>query len=281
MKNFAKLALSLLALPTLLLASSSASAEKLPAECANFNIDKWASEGLQCKVEVKGGCEANCNSLKLTAGCDGQCTTTATMTCTGSCGETCLQQCNPESLNCMNSCHNECDQDYIKACESSHPGRDCVNDAKASCESHCRDKCNVPLQSTCEDHCIACCNGACTSNVNMDCDISCYAKLEGGCKVQCEAPSGALFCNNQFISITDVDACISALAARGVEVDVSARGECVCTLSGCDCTGDANAGGGFCSAAPGRESPFGSTIVVLGMAAAGISVARRRNRKNG
>ncbi len=275
--NFGKLALSLLALPTLLLASSSALAITPPAQCGTFNFDK---NGLGCEVKIEGGCEAECTPLKFIAACDGGCTLTATQTCTGGCGVSCIAQCDPAKLDCIQGCHDECEQPFIDDCQAKYPTRDCVVDAEASCTQHCRNNCKV-VPSSCTEHCDQCCSGACTSNVNLDCDLKCYADVEGGCKVACQQPAGGLFCNGQYVNATDVQSCIDALIEQGLEVNVSARGECVCTITGCDCTGSAEAPGGFCAAAPGRESPFESTIVALGMAAAGISVARRRNRKNG
>lgn len=281
MTNFGKLALSLLALPAALLMSSSAFAIDTPAACGNFDFNK---NGFGCEIKVEGGCNAECRPINFIAGCKGGCTASASTQCTGDCGTSCLATCNPAALNCMNGCHAECDEPAKARCEASHPPPyDCVSAAKAACKGHCEDACNVPMmgQDPCQDHCVACCNGSCTTNINMDCDLECYAKLEGGCKVACTQPSGGLFCNGQFVNASDVQGCIDALIAQGLEVNVEARGECVCDLSGCDCGGSANAGGLACAANPFNESPFAPVAIAVGMAAAGISVARRRNRKNG
>jgi hypothetical protein len=279
MTNFGKLALSLLAFPTFMFASASASAYTTPAECGNFDFN---ANGLGCEVKVEGGCDAECKPLNFVAGCKGGCSLTAM--CTGSCGTSCLAECNPAALDCMVGCHSECDQPATARCESTNPPPyDCVAAAKASCEGHCQDSCNVPMagQDPCQDHCIACCNGSCTTDINMGCDLSCFAKLEGGCKVACTQPSGGLFCNGQFVNATDIQSCINALVAQGLKVNVSAQGTVTCDLSGCDGEGGLNAGGLACTAAPGHESPFAPIAIALGVAAAGISVSRRRNRKNG
>ncbi len=282
MTNLGKLALSLLALPTMLLASSSAMALNVPPECGKFITDDAAFA--DCKVVTTGGCDAQCTPIKFIAGCTGGCTATASTSCSnttnGTCGAQCMKDCNPAQLDCVSGCLSECKQPFIDSCTSKHPERDCVVDADASCTDYCRNTCKVPPASGCEDHCNTCCTGACTSNINLDCDIACYAKLEGGCKVQCEAPSGAIFCNGQYVNATDPQSCINALIAQGVEVDVSARGECTITLGGADCDGTANAGGFGCSAQPGSDSPFAPVIVGMGLAAAAISVSRRRNRKS-
>lgn len=276
MTNFGKLALSLLALPSFLLASSTAFAFTTPAECGKFDFN---ANSLGCEVKVEGGCTAECRSINFTAGCSGGCTLTANASCTDNCGVSCIAQCDPAKLDCVAGCHSECEQPYVADCKSKHPDRDCVEDSKASCTSYCRSQCQVQ-PSSCTEHCDTCCTGACTATVNLDCDIQCYAKLEGGCKVACSKPEGGLFCNGQYVNATDVQGCINALVAQGLDVNVSARGECTCTLSGCDCGGGAQAGGLACAAAPSNDSPFAPIAIAMGVAAASISVARRRNRKD-
>jgi len=280
MTNFSKLALSFFALPALLLASSSALAITTPPECGKFDFDK---NGLGCEVRVSAGCEADCTSLNFTAGCEGGCTLAGSAACIGPCGQNCTNQCGPAPLDCEQGCHDECEQPFIQDCQAKHSDRDCVGDAKASCTSYCTKKCAANTDTSCSKVCETCCDGACTSQINMDCDISCYAKLEGGCKVQCQAPEGALFCNGQYVGATDVQSCINALITQGLQIDVSARaeGQCTITLSGSSCDGKGEVNGLGCSAAPGQESPLPATGIVLGLAAFGISAARRRSRKNG
>ncbi|TKD12845.1 hypothetical protein [Polyangium fumosum] len=280
MADFGKLVLSVLAFPALLLASSQALAITTPPECGKFDFNK---NGLGCEIRVEGGCEADCTSLRFTAGCEGGCTASASTSCTNNCGESCIAECDPSKLDCIQGCHDECEQPFIADCQANYPQRDCVTDAKASCTSRCRTQCQVQ-PSNCIEHCDTCCTGACTANINMDCDLTCYAKLEGGCRVQCQEPTGALFCNDQYVFASDVKGCISALLEQGLQVDVSAQaqGECTITLGGADCAGSGEASGLGCSASPGQaESPFAMTGIALGLAAMGISASRRRNRKNG
>jgi hypothetical protein len=281
MTNFGKLALSLLAIPGLMLVSSTAFAFNTPAECGNFDFNKNSAG---CAIKVEGGCTAECKPLNFVAGCKGGCSVSATTMCTGDCGTQCLAQCNPAALDCMNGCHTECDQPAIARCQMTNPPPyDCVAAAKAACQGHCEDSCNVPMMGAdpCQDHCIACCSGSCTTDVNMSCDLQCFATLEGGCNVACTRPEGGLFCNGQYVNASDVQGCISALVAQGLQVDVSAQASVTCGITGCDGTGTGSVGGLSCAAAPGTESPFAPIVVAMGMAAAGISMSRRRNRKNG
>jgi hypothetical protein len=279
MINLSKLTLSLLALPALLLASTSASAYTTPPECGAFNFDENSAG---CEIRVKASCSVDCSSLNFVAGCDGGCVAKPTPGCKDNCGPPCVAECDPSKLDCITGCHDECEQPFISDCQKAHPERDCANDAKASCTGYCRDQCKVQ-PSNCLEHCDTCCAGACTSLSNMECDLSCYAKLEGSCKAQCDAPSGALFCNGQYVGASDVDACINALLAQGLQVNAEAKGEVKCDLNGCDALGSANVGGLGCSAspAPGSESPFAAMALAVGIAGAGISAARRRSRKNG
>lgn len=282
MTNIGKFALSLLALPAALLASSSAFAITTPAECGNFDFNKT---GLDCKIRVSAECSLDCSSLHFQAGCTGGCMGQPIPGCKDPCGQTCIAECMPDKVDCVAGCHKECEQPFIDKCTADYPNRDCVGDAKASCTSRCRDACAV-MPSGCEDHCLTCCSGSCTSYANLSCDIDCFAKLEGSCKAQCSAPDGALMCKDadgvyQFVNATSVTTCVNALIAQGLQIDASATATVTCDLSGCDGEGSAGIGGLACAASPGPDSPFAPIAIAMGIAAAGISVARRRNGKNG
>ena len=196
----------------------------------------------------------------------------------------CLQQCNPDKLDCVAGCHNECEQPFIAQCKQEHPERDCVADAQASCTMHCNSACGVTVDS-CLEHCQECCHGACTSQANLSCDINCFAKLEGGCNVQCDEPTGAIFCNDQYVFASDVTGCITYLATQGINVDVSARASATCDLSGCNVDGAIDSPltkAAGCSAAPAGASgraaaPVGALSVVgLAVALRGLRFRRRQ-----
>jgi hypothetical protein len=236
--------------------------------CGTFDF----SSGISCSIQVSGGCTAQCTPIKFEAACSGHCTSTATQTCTDTCGTQCVAQCDPQLLDCFSGCHTECDQPLIDQCMKSHPGTDCVNSAKAQCDIHCKDSCKVP-PSNCQEHCTKCCSGSCTTQVNYDCDYSCMADVEGGCSVACSKPEGAIFCNGQYVNATSVEQCITYLATKGLQVDVSARAQATCDLSGCKGAGTATG----CAASPGSNAGFGGALAVIGLAAAaGVMRARRR-----
>ena len=248
--------------------------------CGNFNLDYISQNGISCKIEVKGGCTAQCAPLQFEAGCTGQCTGTATVDCTGSCGTQCVAQCDPAKLDCFTGCHDECDAPVQAQCTSTHPNDDCVSIARAQCDMHCNTQCKVATDTNCQEHCQTCCTGSCVTQTNYDCDYDCFAKLQGGCEVQCEDPSGAIFCNGQYVDAADVEACINELAEKGITVNVEARGEVTCDLNGC--TGDGSASAGICSVSNvglDGAAASGLSLGVLGIAI-GLGARRRNNKKS-
>ena len=261
---------SLLLLPVLSFAPAALAQGANP--CGNFDF----SAGIDCRIEVEGGCTAQCTPLHLEAGCEGQCTATAEVACVDDCGAACVAMCDPSLLDCYAGCREECDQPLIAKCEQQKPGEDCVSIVASECNMHCTEACEVP-PSDCEEHCNNCCLGSCTADVNFECNFNCFATLEGKCEAQCDAPSGALFCNGQYVNASDIEACISYLATQGVDVDVSARGSLSCGLDGCEGSSDSSLG---CSAAPGASASGVSGIfAALGLAGlAGFFAARRRRR---
>ncbi len=73
------LAAVLAALPLSLAAGSAFAADP----CGKFDFTDAAS--FNCKIEVEGGCSAQCTPLSFEAGCTGGCTATATMSRVGRC----------------------------------------------------------------------------------------------------------------------------------------------------------------------------------------------------
>jgi hypothetical protein len=236
--------------------------------CGKFDF----RDGFNCKIEVEGGCQAQCTPLSFKAGCTGGCTATATTACTGSCGTACIAECDPSLLDCFAGCHAECDAEVQAQCESKG-GTDCQEQAVAQCDMHCETSCEVP-PSDCSEHCKSCCNGGCTTQANFDCDFDCFAELKGGCDVQCSKPEGALFCNGQYVYASDIKECIAWLATQGFEVDASASASLSCDGGDCNLAGalDACTAGGIGADVPDAEG-------LLAMMFVGLGIAVRRRRK--
>ncbi len=265
MKNLLRAASSLLPLLSLFIAAP-ALADNGP--CGRFDF----SEGLDCSIEVAGGCELQCDAIRFEAACAGGCTAEATTTCTGPCVDACAESCNPAKLDCMAGCDFECKSRCLDACELD----DCSSECQSSCAANCKASC-TDTAVDCAGTCSECCHGACTTEVNIGCDVACYAKVEGQCMGHCDAPSGALFCNGQYVAASDVEACIVWLAENyAIETNVEARGKVTCDLNGCDAVSEATAG---CSVGPegslGSDAGLLAPLGLLGAAAA-LSASRRR-----
>jgi hypothetical protein len=274
MHSFVRASTSILvALAVAFLLAGTARAQDASTPCGKFDF----SGGLSCKIEVSGGCTANCSPLNFEAACTGGCTaTTTTSNCTDNCGTTCVAMCNPQLLDCFAGCHSECDQPTVDQCRQSHPTDDCATTARAQCDIHCKDSCAVP-PSNCQEHCTKCCRGSCDTQTNFECDFSCFARVQGGCDVQCQRPEGAIFCNGQYVYASDVQACSAYLATQGLQVDVSARASGQCDLNGCHGIGDASVSG--CSAAGALNQTAAVGPFAVGLLLAMTAAARWRRRQ--
>jgi hypothetical protein len=242
--------------------------------CGNFNV----SQGVDCKIEVSGGCKADCTPLKLEASCTGGCVTLPDPGCSNPCESTCTSTCNPTALDCKAGCHAECDQQVTTSCQQQDPTADCVTQAKAQCDMHCQQSCSTPPQS-CTQVCHTCCDGSCSAQINFTCDFQCIANLQGGCNVQCQQPAGALFCNGQYVSASDIQACVTYLETQGITVDVSARGSVQCDATGCHAAASASVGGCAVSEATGDAGNGGLGLVGVIAGSAVARSIRRRVRK--
>jgi MYXO-CTERM domain-containing protein len=236
--------------------------------CGKFDF----SAGLDCEVQVKGGCETKCTPLQFEAACSGSCNASVTTMCAVDCETECMTKCNPGAINCEASCDGVCQSRCNSECSLSDCGAQC----DATCGSECDASCTGEAPS-CAVSCEQSCQGACTAQANINCDVDCYAQLEGGCMTQCSEPSGALFCNGQYVSAGDVDACIAYIRdALNGEVNVEARGEVTCDINGCESSGSTN--GTACSTGPtGRAAGSIGALAALGLAAGALVRRRRRS----
>jgi hypothetical protein len=233
--------------------------------CGTFDF----SDGLNCKLEVSGGCTGKCAPLQVTAACQGGCTASSTQSnCTNNCGTQCIKECNPKMLDCFVGCHAECDGPVEAQCKAKGGVQDCKVQAQAQCDMHCKDSCKIP-PSNCDEHCNTCCTGACDTQLNFDCDLKCTVDVQAKCDVACKKPEGAVFCNGQYVNATDVKACVTYLATRNIKVDTSASGSVTCT--GTDCAGVGDIKG--CST--GSANGYGVGL----LAVVGMTLARRLSRR--
>ena len=266
-RSISRLLIGLFAAP-LTLVSSAAMAAPNAAACDNIEL---AANG-NCAYEVSGGCEADCTPINFVAACDGQCTANASIECTGGCTASCETECNvnPGSFDCEGSCTASCEASCDTSCSDSSCNAQCV----ASCGHRCDIKCTAtPPSADCTAKCQASCDASCTVQANVDCSVDCTVDLEGGCKVKCSEPEGALFCDGQYVNVVgNAQDCLDYLATVGLSVDIGGH----CDGRGCE----VSAGVG-CSAAPymgaiNERSGVGAIAgLMLGL---GMIVSRRRRQ---
>jgi hypothetical protein len=280
----------------LVVASASLGSLALAREASAAGLDACGdiffegSGSLSCQVYVDPGeCKVQCEPIafeaqcaaNLKVGCDGQCNATIDTQCTSSCQGTCEADCSGGEFDCYASCEGNCTADCSAQCESAANKTECTASCKATCQAECEGGCQVDAPD-CTTQCQGCCSGQCEAEANLDCQISCQAEgyasckaeLQGGCDAACDAPEGALFCDGQFVSTSNLESCVAALQeVFSVEVEYYSNAEC----SGNQCTAEAG-GSVSCSAAPTTPG-FGLGAGALGLAALGMSIARRRRAR--
>ncbi|NOY91522.1 MAG: MYXO-CTERM sorting domain-containing protein [Deltaproteobacteria bacterium] len=276
---------------SLLATSAPASAQALQ-QCQGIALTADST----CEVQVAGGCTAQCEPVRfraacsgeLWASCQGDCTGSVTASCTASCDVTaCEARCDvdPGSFNCQA----DCDLQASASCDAQCS--DTTGDAQAECTASCRStfsaECSASCQATppsanCSARCQASCEGSCQAESTLSCQVDCqaggyadcYTSLEGGCTSRCEEPTGALFCDGQYVDVRDsVQACIDELSAQlDLAVDVSATGSAGCDGGTCVAEGTVSVGG--CSVSSGADA--GGESAWLALFAVGLVAIRRR-----
>lgn len=211
------------------------------AACGNLEALAFG----ECHLEFEGGCKAKCTPLSFVAACDGQCNASIDASCTADCSGSCNAECNadPGSFSCQGSCEADCTASTEAQCGTDS---ECKAYFEANCEAQCEAECEaVPPMADCEAQCQGCCSGSCEVDANFDCSLECTADLKGGCEVDCDAPEGALFCDGQYIAVTDLSECINYLATQGISVEFEAKASASASVSGCSLTDPRFGGGGF------------------------------------
>lgn len=207
--------------------------------------DIFVDAGANCEVLVEGGCTAQCEPVAFNAscaaegaiGCQGGCNLDVEASCTASCQGTCEADCNvdPGAFDCRASCEGNCAGDCSARCSAESNSAECQASCESTCSLECGASCDIDApQADCMAQCQGCCSGECSASVNLDCQIDCQADLyveckadlQGGCEAQCSAPEGALFCDGQFIEVSNIDSCANALRdLLDIEVEFSAEAE--------------------------------------------------------
>jgi hypothetical protein len=254
------------------------------------NIDLSGNE--TCTVETSGGCTAACNpqdftlqcSADLEVMCSGMCTVTADATCVTNCASSCTGGCTTGSFSCEGSCDADCNGHCSSECSSD--GGDtttCAASCKETCDSSCSGSCTGTPPMCTPVTCQAECMGSCQAQANVSCQASCQesgsascqSNLDSVCNAHCSAPTGALFCNGQFVNVdlTDPTALANCESQLSAALNINVAGSGVCT--GDTCTAKASASCG--QIAPG--APVAGGIFALGLGLGIAGAVRRRARK--
>lgn len=274
-----------------LLASSTAFAQDDSASleaCGNINVKANAS----CTVEVSGGCTAKCTPVSFEASC----TAKGNISCSGECDakvsvqaeiDSCKADCEGGcAANPNFSCEASCSANVDADCESSCSAQSGGDGAKGQCKADCKAKVQANCSASCTGSPVTCtpvsceasCKGKLDAKAQVSCNVSCSSSLEasceaelkGGCEAQCSTPEGALYCDGNYIDTgNNLQNCLDGLKAA-LNIEASASASC----SGNSCQAEAEASCG--SRVVGNTTPMGPAGLVLGGAALGLVLARRR-----
>ncbi len=258
------------------------------------NLDFSGNE--MCTVETSGGCMAQCTpvsfeascAVSLEANCTGSCNASVDVSCEANCSGGCMANCtgHPGMFDCEGTCSADCNGHCMGECMTNGNVSECEASCQASCGARCQANCmGVPPSVDCNAGCTASCKGSCTAQANFGCDImctesgyaNCEASLMGGCTAQCSQPSGALFCNGQWVNTQSVQDCVNQLKSLfpNIMVQGSASGMCANGM----CNGQAQ-GSVSCDVATPGEPAVPAGLFAGGAGFAALAFVRRR-RRNG
>ena len=200
-------------------------------------IDLLGCERIQVLGRTPGAvdpsllCENGHLGLAGYTACADDCEAGATLACRAGCDDDCTADCDIGvgfnaaaycEATCLGEASAECSA-MILSGECDSPA-DCETAARALCGAECQAAASVWGSAGCGVKCVASCDASCAAEANLGCQIECasslYADLGGVCHGDLDAGRG-MFCDGQYISgVLDVDACVDALIARGLDVDL-------------------------------------------------------------
>ena len=236
--------------------------------------------------------ETSC-AARLFVGCETECTATAEVTCLETCTVDCAPACTtlqaePKPPNTRGICMSSCQQACTDDCAGSANQGECRSSCAQNCGEVCEKRCDEDDVVDCAPACDVACDGSCTARASSSCQISCQSKQFTTCKTElvqkcdedCTQTGGALFCDGQFLAVTDLQACADELRAElAIDVNIEIEGEVQCDSGTCEADssgkGDVDAKGG-CLATVDPRGGIGGTLMALGIV--GLHLVRRRRR---
>lgn len=295
MNNNIRMLVSLAAAGLLLTLPSIARAD-LEA-CGGVYLNADAS----CEFLPKETCTTKCEDVametscaaRLYTGCEAECTATAEVTCITGCTSDCTPTCEtlegePEPPNARGLCMSSCQQDCSDACAGNDDAGECRSSCAHNCGEVCEHRCEGDDSPTCEPRCDVACDGSCTAKASATCQVSCQStqfttcktELVQRCEEECTTTGGALFCEGQFLAVTDLQACADELRAElAIDVTIDLEVDVECDSASCEVDGKANADGdakGGCLSTIDTRGGLGGTLMALGIV--GLHLVRRRRR---
>jgi hypothetical protein len=176
---------------------------------------------VSCMADASASCMIECedaDSVECEAGCAGACEAKCTKKIVPEQPEECEIEC---GADCMGGCAASCDKSGDKTT--------CFAACNQQCSAHCSVSCEggggPDEDYECKVECAQACTGTCKAEAARDCEIACQsdasakckAELVERCKEKCDE-GGILTCDEQYIDIDDVDACLAELEQQGIDV---------------------------------------------------------------
>jgi len=218
------------------------------SEAQHDELDACGGLLLQAAVTCEAFSTATCSNecvpvameetcaYRLTTSCEGSCNAAATLDCQNACETTCVPSCTSapaeQPPNCMGLCMSDCQQDCNATCANSTEPH-CRASCAHTCSRDCRAECDTTATTDCTPLCTTACAGSCAGRAAIDCQVACQSAEFATCETQavqectthCESSGGGIFCDGQFCSTGDLQACANQLQSElNVSVDLSATG---------------------------------------------------------
>lgn len=210
--------------------AGAAQGQLLP-ECGNLTVATTPScelvNGKTCQSQCLPANLVSACAAQLEASCAGGCTAGVGATCTAGCQSACTGGCmeDPATFTCETGCDADCIEECPLQCPSGADQSECTASCQQMCGSACHAQCApVDPSAACDTQCSAACQGSCIAQANFGCNIgcqemgyaSCQSTLQSACQGECTAPTGALFCNGQYVDVdgfAQVQACVGQVGA--------------------------------------------------------------------
>jgi hypothetical protein len=204
---------------------------QLLPDCGNLTLTTTPS----CELVNGTTCQSLCIpanlvsacATQLEVSCSGSCTAGVAAPCTAACQSACTGGCMeaPATFTCEIGCDGDCIGQCSSQCPSGADQAECAASCQQMCGAMCHGQCaSVDPSAPCDTQCASACQGSCTAQANFSCGIacqemgyaSCQSTLQSACQSECSQPTGALFCNGQYVAVdgfAQVQACVGQIGA--------------------------------------------------------------------